>query len=876
MSSKSWILIMVMLAFKSSMWAQACDDIQLGEAQSKYETGNFESVLRLLEPCLEYQVNDQKKMAALRLLALTSFAIDSVDAGNNYTSQLLVVAPNYQPGIFDSPRFIEAIKKLRKVDNSIFVTSVSKKAEDVKLTPGTILVITEEDIRNRGYTDLEALMTDLPGFDISRTKGATYSNIYQRGYRGNNTDRTLFLIDGVEENDLWSNILYWGTQFPLSSVKQVEVIYGPAATMYGPNAFTGVINVVTKDPSNSKNNKGYASYAEVGYGSYNTRYADVFAAGRVNNAALSITLRKYESDYRDLSGFEDYNYNPTDYNQVDYESLLGVGPDAFPNFDSVYSSRSNYSTFFDVVQDSEGRTIAVPTQQAVEYARSLDKDGLNRTINGNPIGYSNLADNIYFNAKLQLPHFTFGGEYWKARQGASGYRYDNAYGGAKNGTIWVPTQYFIYGKYENEIVKDKLFIQDFAQYRVTTVDDETSVAVLRNYSNLSYSAANLLDSTSASWLVAQYHQVSRQFRNELKLTYTPNNQFDIVSGLELRSSFIQGDYYLSLHSESESVETFNFPSVIETGTANEPDGGNYYETLEFGAYAQATYKLTNWLNLISGLRYDYNRIRVTGGYGSVFNPRLAVVAYPGKFILKAIYSSAFQNASNWTKFATFSDRELANPNLPPETVDNLDLSIGYQFTENLFADLTYYFAQYNGSVEQVPVSFQNRTTLQNQAVGEREIQGLQANLKWNYNNYSLYGNYTFTHPFSRKIIDGELLDELERIADIASHQFNMGINALYFNKLNVNLRFNYIGSRKTGEGTTTPANTIGTFDPVTLLNSAVMYKNLLPHLSVQVGSNNILDQEYSDPGIRTADGRSSIMHTPQNRRNYYVKLMYDL
>ncbi len=870
-----WVLVITLL--QHAVFAQDCDDIQLNLAQKRYETGNFNQVFELLNPCLKYNADKQKKLIALRLIALSNFALDRIEAANQNVGELLEINPDYQASLFDPLQFTEAIRTLRQQGISVFVTSVSKKAEDIKLTPGTVIVVTEKEIRERGYTDLEALMSDLPGFDISRTRAATYSNIYQRGYRGNNTDRMLFLVDGVEENDLWSNIVYWGTQFPLSNVKQVEIIYGPAATIYGPNAFTGVINVVTQDASTNKDERVYATHAEVGYGTYNTRYIDVYTAGRVNSAALSFTVRKYESEYRDLSGFKEYDYNPADYDEVDYQSLLTVGPDAFPAFDSTYHSYANYSTFYKVTVDSNGRRIAIPTAAGREFARNADKNGISRMLNANPIAYKNKADNLYLNIKLQLPHFTFGAEHWKAIQGASGYGYDNYYGSADNGTVWMPIQYYVYGKYENEIIKDKLSIEDFAQYKVTAIDDETSVNVLRNYTNRSLGPAQLMDSISASWITAFYYQTSRQFRNELKLTYTPFDKFNLVAGAEIRNSFIQGDYYLSIYSEPESSGAFDFPSVIETGAqANVPGGGNYYEIMEIGAFAQGTYRFKNWINFILGGRYDHNRIRVEGGYGYIFNPRVAIVAYPGNFVFKAIYASAYQNASNWTKFATFPNRQLANPTLPPERVDNIDLSLGYHFNKDSFAKIVYYNAKYKGSVSPVPVPFNGGTTLQNQAIGEREIQGIQGNLSWKINNYRLYANYTYTRPFNRRIEDGQLTDELERIGDIASHQFNVGANILYFNHLNMNIRFNYIGERKTGPGTSVPANLIGTFDPVYLLNGALMYKNALPNFHLQIGCNNILDQEYSDPGIRTADGMSNIMETPQNRRNHFIKLTYNL
>ena len=63
--------------------------------------------------------------------------------------------------------------------------------------------------------------------------------MYQLGFRQESTQRTLLMIDGIEENDLYSNIAYISRQYPISNIKAVEILYGPSATMYGPRAFMG-------------------------------------------------------------------------------------------------------------------------------------------------------------------------------------------------------------------------------------------------------------------------------------------------------------------------------------------------------------------------------------------------------------------------------------------------------------------------------------------------------------------------------------------------------------------------------------------------------------------------------------------------------------
>ena len=244
------------------------------------------------------------------------------------------------------------------------------------------MVITEEDIKARGYIDIEAMFSDLPGFDISRTFGNTYSNIYQRGYRSNNTDRTLFLVDGVEENDLWSNVAYISRQYPISNIKRVEIIYGPASTMYGANAFVGVINVITKKPEDILADKTYHVSGEVSMGNYDTKYGEMTIGARKNNVSFMATGRVFSSMEVDLSGYSEFDYNPADYDSVNYPSILGVA-NADP---SLFNSQ-----YYQMIGDS-----AALTPSGVEFARNSDKDAVSKAGPGNtPIQYSNISDHYF-------------------------------------------------------------------------------------------------------------------------------------------------------------------------------------------------------------------------------------------------------------------------------------------------------------------------------------------------------------------------------------------------------------------------------------------------------------------------------------------------
>ena len=861
---------------------QECDDNVLNEAQKKYDIGLFSEVQKMLEPCMENGFSSKQLIQAYRLMSVSNLAIDSTNLAISFANKLIKIKPDFDAELFGPPKFEKIINDIKQAGSSIQIISVSKRAENLYEAPANVLVISREDIMNRGYIDLEQVFSDLPGFDVSRTFGPTYSNIYQRGYRSNNTDRTLFLVDGVEENDLWSNISYWSRQFPVSNVERVEVLYGPASTMYGANALVGVVNVITRDPEQLAGKKNVGVKVNTGLGSFNTKFLDMTVAAKKNNVSFSTTIKRFLSSEQNLSDYPEFNYDPADYNSTDYASFLSVNSGAAGFVKTNHISADN--PYFTINRDQKGDTISVGlTEAGANAARNFDKAALSEKLNGNSLKYSNISDHWYFNGKIKMKNLQMGYEFWKTQSGGTNYYNDNNEAGSNNGSTWGPKQSFFYMKYDNNI-SDKVNLMNFSEYRITEVADNSKAVYLLNYSNGSFGSADLAANASPFWVTEYYYQISRQFRNEFKMTYNPNSLLNIVSGMEVRNSSIQGDYRTATYIGNDLVAPdkvsnalLNPGSVIEIGRSSGDAirGGNDFSIYDLGAYAQGTLKFKDIYKFTVGGRYDYNKIRVSGGFGSQFNPRVAVVVTPGKFIFKAVYASAFQNASNWTKFSTNTARKVNNPNLSPEKVSNIDLSVAYRFNKNIYADLVYYNSQFNGVVGTGIVTLPGGTsTGQNQAIGALKIQGLQSNLTVKLNQYAIYANFTYTNPRNNVLKSGVLTNTFQRIGDIADFHFNTGVNATYFNHLNLNLRMNYVGNRPVGAGTSVSANP-GNFPAFVLLNGAVMYKEILPGFNAQLIVNNLLDKQYSDPGIRSADGGFYSYRTPQRGRNFLIRFIYE-
>lgn len=842
----------------SASYTQECGDVALTDARKFYEIGQFDRVFATLEPCLQIGFTDRQRVLAYRYLAMSYLALDSNDIAVASVGRLLKLEPNFEPDLFDPPRFIELVTLIKQNSKRVLVTSVSKKAEDLLAAPATVMVVTREQILRRGYLDLEAVLSDLPGFSISRTFGATYSNVYTRGYRSNNTDRTMVLVDGVEENDLWTNIAYFGRQYPLSNVKRIEVVYGPASTMYGANAFLGVINIITKEPEEyMKENMDFGVTAHANYGSWNTRYADVTLSGRTSGISLSLTGRVFRSDEMDLSRFPDYDYSPTYYDSFDYISTLSVTNNAAKYVRD--NSLSDGNPLYSIERGNSGDTVAVRlTQAGAEKARNFDKGAVQQEVNGAPIRYSNITDTYILGAKIKISDFTLSFQTWRSETGGTTFYTDNNEAGAKNGSLWIPLQTALYVKYEKQL-NENLLISNLTQYRSHELDEGTKAVYLLNYSNGGRNLGRLLADRAPIWITEYYYVLSRQLRNELKAVLTLGSDFDVVGGIEVRSSIIQGDYLISYA-----------PPPVDSGTSSIGVGGDSFDQRDFGLYLQSTYKPIENLKFVLGGRYDETRIRSVKQ--SVFNPRAAVVYTPGDFVFKGIYATAFKQPAIYQRYSTNTARKVTNPELPSENVNNIELSAGWKVSDDIFTEVAYYRANYDnvvGTVSVIDPKTGNPTT-KNDGVGSLRIQGIQASVSAQIaKNYTLYGNFTYTDPYNTE--KGEV-----RVGDIPTVSFNVGAETLLLNYFRINLRANYIGERPTGSGTSVPANPFGTFSSVFLLNGTLSVENLLPGLTGQLILNNLTNLEYFDPGVRSADGAFYSGRTPQREQNVMFRLMYDL
>ncbi len=189
------------------------------------------------------------------------------------------------------------------------IVSASNTSEKLADAPATVVVISREEIQQRGYTEMSQILDDLPGMQVTRPFGDTYFKNYWRGYRNTIGEPFLILLDGMVFNHLYYNTGDVLVAFPLSNADRIEVVYGPASSVYGANAFMGVINVITRK---DREENGSHERGNLTAGSWGARIADINYFFKSDAMRFSITGR-FDDGNVDPSSSERFEYTKNKY-----------------------------------------------------------------------------------------------------------------------------------------------------------------------------------------------------------------------------------------------------------------------------------------------------------------------------------------------------------------------------------------------------------------------------------------------------------------------------------------------------------------------------------------------------------------------------------
>lgn len=196
---------------------------------------------------------------------------------------------------------------------NVEVTSMTKQPEEVWKTPAAIFVITSEDIARSGATTLPDLLRLVPGVQVSRSQSDEWA-VGIRGFASSFSKGLLVMVDGRSVYTPLFEGVYWDVQdLVLSNIDRIEVIRGPAGTVWGVNAVNGVINIITKHARDTQGASAsvlggspvdhFIGEAQYGWSHGRSLQARIWAKGFNRGPELNPNHDPYDRWHQERGGF---------------------------------------------------------------------------------------------------------------------------------------------------------------------------------------------------------------------------------------------------------------------------------------------------------------------------------------------------------------------------------------------------------------------------------------------------------------------------------------------------------------------------------------------------------------------------------------------
>ena len=274
---KKILYIILLLLTSHSVSGQDNTPRQIyNQAENEYEIGQLDQAVSTLKNGMN-SFEGSIRQSAYRLLALCCLSLDEPETAREWTRKLLNEDPYYTSSAQDPQRFADLIEELRS-GLTAKITTASSQAETLNEVPVPTTLITEEMIRNCGGQNLqEVLAAYVPGMNIVDCNDDI--NIAMRGIYSNGQEKILIMLNGHRMNSYCTNIASPDFSVSLEKIKQIEVLRGPASSLYGGVALTGVVNLITKqgaDVDGVKIKGGIGNYGQLrGDAIFGKRYFDL-------------------------------------------------------------------------------------------------------------------------------------------------------------------------------------------------------------------------------------------------------------------------------------------------------------------------------------------------------------------------------------------------------------------------------------------------------------------------------------------------------------------------------------------------------------------------------------------------------------------------
>lgn len=654
------------------------------------------------------------------------------------------------------------------------VVTAARKAQSIADAPSKIIVITNEQIRRRGYRTIIELLQDQPGFEdtMFHDQGEHTNNYVLRGIQDGGQTTVLVMQDGIIINDIengWNRHISFDNTF--IDIDRVEIILGPGSALYGANAYVGLINIITKKANQiikEDEDGGTLTLSATG-GSFNTYAGNALAAYKFNNGLIMHLAMKHFSTKGDMGNKRS---DPGNYWHNNYEP--------------------------DIITTTEYGKVA--NDLLPGHARQPITDGFN-------------TNKVHTFARGGIAHkgFTFGFNIWEYEEGIGGFivGYEYFSNDKDRKAIKKNQGYYVHTGYETDITK-KLSTKTKIYYRnIYLLDQFNYTYKYKRVFDIHVNGEKqqgVIDKNKYDYgrsnLLGFYQQISYQF--------SASN--DLITGVQIEK--IQTTAYDSVNtldiekpSDNNNIITSAYPTSSINAHDTRPLDIFYYHNI--GVFVQDEQKITDRYSLTIGGRYDYN-----SDYGVLWTPRAGFVGNPfHEFRFKLLYGEAFKAPAIIQMYAEFN----GNPNLKPQKVKTSEVELSQKIFKYGVIKIGYFFSKLISRIEIAPNPNDGKLLIGPNGEKLNYYQNLEPTHMYGYlaeiavnitKNLYLFSNYSFIGDRKIKtplkvntnsvgnITSISLTNDGHEVYNSSARRFNIGMNLLLLNHFNINLRMNWSGKRK--------------------------------------------------------------------------------
>lgn len=705
--------------------------------------------------------------------------------------------------------------------------------------PASISVISAEELKQRPYMTLLDAVRDLEGVDIGETRDKTGQGTISM--RGMGSDYTLILINGRRQNnhgDIYPNN-FGGNQFnhipPLDSIERIEVIRGPASTLYGADAMGGVINIITKrslDRWSGSLTVGRTFEGNEEYGDDTT--VDFYANGPIVPGLLNLSVRGSWYN-RDAS-------NPV------YETV--TDPAGFEHVRSLGFGGGGKTVDNENIAGGFSLTLTPTDNQTLTLDYDASKQKYNNAIQTNDAG------------NLEYPVGTVDNinSIWSAGNFCLGGTGSAAAACAASGGTWTRRANPQVGyAAEQEFTRDAWSLThqgdwSFGSSRVSL----SHVATNNDGRTMPFTVAErgellaMIDGTGA------YAGLGLAERRALaESTFLPRPKRTLESAqytldAQMNISFeLAGEHTAVLGGQVIRGELTDGVFGIESGTPGQKQEHNMWSL-----FAEDTWKVLAPLAVTAGLRYDDHEI-----FGDHFSPRLyGVFTVNEQWTIKGGVSTGFKTPKTTQLYDGIvgfggqgTSPMFGNPNLKPETSVSTELAVywehpaGHNFNvtafNNTFEDKI--ASQPCGAGTSLPCADSGEyadlgygSSTRSTNIDEVVIRGVEVAGRWRIiDSVGLRGNYTYTDSEQKSGAEAGL-----PLGNSAKHMANASLNWQATDRLNFLLTGEMRSKRYRGLHAITGEELY--YKSYEVLNLGGSYE-VNRWLTVNARINNLLDRDFT-------------------------------